>query len=148
MKKGEIKPRDWIISVGIFMVIMAIGIQAISGADTDSPGYISDTQNFEAFNNTFSRYQEYVDQLNETNEEVSQITAGESNPLFNFINVIFNRGWETLRQLSTNFAFLTAILSGLSGAFGVPLYITATFIALVTAIFTFSILAVIFNRDI
>lgn len=147
MKRAEIKPRDWIIGVGFFMIVMAVGINVIAGANNDAP-VISDNANFERFNSTFSKYEEYIAQIDETNRQVGNITGGETNPLFNFINVLFNQGWDILRQLSTNFGFLTAILTGLSGAFGIPTYITGILIAVVTAIFMFSIIAVIFNRDI
>lgn len=144
-KSAQVKPREWVLATGIFILIMSMGTWVVTNALKESPDNI-DSEVFSAYNESFNKYDEYlanVEQLATDTEAVSGSNTGN----FGFLNDIINQAWNILTQLRLTFDFMNSALEGLSSVLGVPPFITGLGISIITVIFIFAMLAVIFNRD-
>lgn len=144
--RGEIKPRDIVISGGLFILMIFSVVWIISLAASQYPGVVDDTE-LSAFNETFNKYDEYTSTLSELESRTRNFSAGEGGA-FSFLNNLINQGWNTLKLLFQSFGFLVSALEGLSEAFGIPVFIPLLFIAIITAVFVFAVLSVIFGRTV
>ena len=146
MKRAQVLPRNWIIGGGFFIAIFAVGVMIISGALQEDASWLDEEQ-FQAFNETFNKFDEYNKEIEGLQADVEDI-AGSNKGNLGFLNDLINQAWNLLTTMRNNFAFLTDMLKGLSSTLGVPVFITTLLISLIGGMFIFSILRVIFNRDI
>lgn len=145
MKRGQVKPREWILGIGVFILVIFMGTWFVSEAVRENPGFINEEQ-LSAYNETFNKFDEYQTETAELASNVEGIT-GSNTGNFGFLNDLINKAWNTLTTLRASFAFMDDALRGLSSVLGVPTFISALAISIVSVLFIMAILAVIFNRD-
>lgn len=144
-KKGDIKPRDWIIASGIFVMLFSSLMWIIAEAQKEDATFV-DTDELTNLNNTFNKFDEYNATVTRLQSNIQGIGAGEGP--FGFLDNLINLGWNTLKLLGQEFNFMFSAITGLTTTFGIPAFITLTFIAIISIIFVSAILGVIFNRSV
>lgn len=145
MKRGQIKPRDIAVSFGAFLLVVGFTAWFASQIALNNPGAI-DADQLKRFNNTFNSLEDYQDTADDLQSETQNVVGEQG--LFGFLNSLINQAWNTLRTLFTSFGFITSAISAISNFFGIPAFITGIGTAVITLVFVFGVLAVIFNRDV
>lgn len=111
--------------------------------DTD-PNFANDDK-FTQFNKTFNVYNDVEEQVNDLGSSIT--SADQDFGLLGVLNGLIMAGWQSLRLMLTNFAFMNTVFKGLYTMFGVPAWISGLIILAVTVMFVFSIFSAFFQRD-
>lgn len=144
-RRAQINPRDLALSFGIFLLIFGTVSFFISLVAFNNPNSI-DSEQLETYNNTFNVLADYQTQTDSLRTSVEGVTADEGS--FGFLNSLIRGAWETLKTLFVTLNFIFVVIRGLNSVFGLPMFFIEGVIAIVVMIITFSILRVIFQRDI
>lgn len=144
-KVAAIKPRDFMVAIGMFILVIFATTWMISSAAESNPDFVDQTK-LETYNNTFNQFGEYNTQVNSIQNQTSSIT-GSQGGAFGFLNNLINQGWSTLKALFGSFSFFTQAFNGMATVFGVPTFIPSIFILIMTIVFFTAVLSVIFNRE-
>jgi len=145
VRKGQINPRDLALSFGIFLLVIGSVVYLISTVTVNNPNAV-DTESLEAFNQSFNLLDEYQSETETLKAQVETVTADEGK--FGFLNSLIRGSFKTLQTLFATFTFLFAVVKSLNSVFGIPSFFVAGIVSIVVIIITFSILRVIFQRDI
>jgi hypothetical protein len=141
----EILPRHYIIGIIMFTFFIVGGIAIMTEFSQDDPTFL-DNDKYSTFNSTFNKYDQVTRNVNSlrTNIEDADVDYGT----FGVLNSLISSGWNTLKLLFTTFSFMNGVFTGLYTIFGVPVWIPALIILLVTVVICFAIYSAIFQREI
>ena len=145
-KRGEIKPRDIVVSFGLFALVIFSVVWLIGGVSGVNTSLI-DAAEYEGFNNTVNEFNEYTATIEELETKTRNFTASEGGA-FSFLNNLINQGWQTLRLMWQSFSFIGTAINNLGTMFGVPNFAVVLLVAILIAIFVFAVLSVIFGRNV
>lgn len=146
-RKAQVKPRDWIVGSTIFILIIFGGTFVMANILSSDKEDLYNVEQFEAINNTLNNYDDLNRKIEELSASVSGITGSQG--VFGFLDSIFNSAWGTITSLASSFDFLTGSITGLANSFlGIPPFVTTIFVMLITLVFVFGVLSIIFNREI
>jgi len=142
---AEILPRHYIIGIILFTLFIIGGIAMIGEFRTVDSSFV-DNNKFASFNNTFNVYDDVTTEVGGLKGNIEN--ADTDFGLFGVLNSLISSAWQTLRLLFTSFGFMDAVFNGLEGFLGVPGWVGALLILLVTVLLVFAIYSAIFQRDI
>lgn len=137
---------SFVIGGGVMMLVIGIGVFAISGGVADSPDLINDSK-LSAFNNTFNKYVQYESEISNLQEQTTTLDASGGGT-FGFINDLINRGWNLIKGIWGTFGFLTDSIRALDDWIPIPPFIVILIVSMISAVFVFKLLTLIFNRDV
>lgn len=139
-----IKPSVAIIAFAGFILVVSSGLYVTENILRANPD--ADTNRVLGnFSNTLDKFDEYEQEIGGMQSQIEAENPAEG--AFGFLNSLITPAWNTLKGLFGSFAFITSALNGLGTIFGLPAFIFGTAVTVITAVFAFGILAVIFNRD-
>lgn len=141
----EILPRHYIIGVIMFTFFIVGGMTMLSELQKTNAAAI-DAQEYSHFNKTFNV-------MDKVTEEVDDLEGGITDAdtdfgLFGVLNALISSAWQSVKLLFTSFNFMDAAFGGLNSYFGLPAWIGNLVVTLVTVLFIFAILTIIFQREI
>lgn len=145
MKRGQTSPRDLALSFGIFLLVIGTVVFLISSVTQNNPDSV-DTEALQAFNQSFNLLDSYQSETDVLKAQVEKVSADEGK--FGFLNSLIRGSFKTLQTLFGTFTFLFTVIKSLNSVFGIPSFFIGGVISIVVIIITFSILRVIFQRDI
>lgn len=137
--KGEAKPRNWLIGLLIFGLVIAGVMAMLSQVGTDLNGDTS------TFNNTFNKLNEIRNSTDSIDDEIS--SSRDSVGVLGFLNAMIGSSWVTMKMLFTSFTFINDIFYATQGLFGVPVWVTSTIVSIITIIIVFAVLRAILQTD-
>jgi hypothetical protein len=142
---AEILPRHYIIGIIMFTFFVVGGIALMTEFSQDDPTFL-DNDKYSTFNTTFNKYDQVTTNVNSlrSNIEDADVDYGA----FGVLNSLISSGWNTLKLLFTTFSFMNGVFIGLYTIFGVPVWIPALIILLITVVISFAIYSAIFQREI
>lgn len=136
----------FVLGGGVFIVMVFSGVFIISAAATENPDVVNDSS-LSAFNNTFNKYVEYNQQMEALQAQTKSLDASGGG-VFGFINDLINQSWNVMRGLWTTFGFLLDAIRGMTAWLPIPQFIAILLISMISGVFIFKLLAIIFNRDV
>ena len=134
------KPSTYIMGIIIFTMLTVSGVAMFSILTDNNPNMV--TGDIEQFNNTFNVYN---DVINQTNTIADQLEQADSDPTG--ISALVSGSWQTLRLLGSSLNFMHEAIKGMSGMFGIPVFVPYLIIAMVTVMLVFAIWGAVFQRD-
>jgi hypothetical protein len=142
MAYGDIRPRDILVSLVIFGLVITGGVSLIGRFLVYQPSYADDQ--YTEFNETFNKLEET--QAKTTELKNSLVSQNLPQPL-DFLANMYLTAYQTAMSLFSGFEFIDAIFNGLSTIFGIPTWAIAGILSLITIIFTFGALSAFLARD-
>jgi len=138
-------PRNYIIGIIMFTMVIVGVVALISMAQKDNPAMV-DQQRLKDFNDTFN----VMDDVNSTvGTFQDNIENAESDfGVLGVLNSLVSSAWQSLRLLFSSFSFMNAVFGGLYTVLGIPVWVGNMIVLCVTVLFAFAIFSVIFQRDI
>lgn len=142
MGYGDVRPRDFLMALIIFGLVITAGVSLIAKFAAQQPTY-TDSQ-FTEFNSTFNKLQET--QAKTTQLKNSLASQNLPQPL-DFLANMYLTAYQTAMSLFSGFTFVDTIFGGLTSIFGIPSWVVSGLLSLVTIIFTFGALSAFLARD-
>lgn len=149
-------PRDYFIGGLFFIILLVGGITAVnytitgqtgSEADTGVPNLMANSQQLQILNESV-----YPDNLTNDIEELkSDIQDFKVDNLLDGITLpiaLINTAWDSINFIANGFSFMANSIKAISGYFEIPTWITYIVILIVVSFFVFSILSIVFGKDI
>jgi len=143
LRMAEITPRHYLYGV-IIMMFFIVGGMAMLAEMNDGNSKLN-TGMSDEFNNTFNR-------LGDTQSQVDVIEGNINNAdtdlgVFGVLNALISSAWQSLKLMFTSWAFMSAVFSGLTAFFGVPVWIVSIIGMFITITLAFAIYSLIFQKD-
>ena len=141
---SDVLPRHYIIGIIMFTFFIVGGVSMLSMMSSDGAMFAGDAQ-LQQFNNTFNIQQDISSSV--TDLETS-VTGADLDPgPFGMLNALISSSWTSLRLLFSSFGFMNSVFVGLSTVFGIPSWIPALIVLIVTVVIVFAIFGAIFQRN-
>jgi len=139
-----VKISNYVIGIVLFVLVITGGV-AMLGMFKEVDSSFANDAVYSDFNETFNVY-------SDVSNSVANLEAGVTNstPLFEkfgVINSLIGSAWNSLKLSVTSFKFMNSVFGGLTTIFGVPAWIPALIILIVSVIFVFNIFGLVFNRN-
>ena len=135
---------DYIISTVIFAALILCTMGIFGALNANNAAYIDDPELYNNFNNTFSTYDKLESQTSEMKGQLENSTIDNSQA-FGAITSLFNTGYLGLKYILTSFTAMNTVFNGLSTILGLPPWVSAILILLVTVFVIFGIYKVLFR---
>lgn len=138
-------PRHYIIGIVMFSFMIVGGVSLLGMMREVDSGF-GDADKLTQFNNTFNK----LDTVSSTVGSMQNTLTNASieGGTFGVLNSLILGGWQTFKLLFSSFGFMTGVFGGLTTVFGVPAWIPATILLLVTIMLVFSIISAVLQKDI
>ena len=140
---AEVEPKHYIIGVIIFGMLITGGLSLMSMINEKDPTFINDDK-FSQFNESFNQFDDTTDAVGSLESNIR--TTGSDFGVFGVLNALISSVWQTLKLLFSSFSFMNNVFYGLSYVFGVPAWVSAGIISIVTVIFVFFIYGLVFRQ--
>lgn len=144
-KKAEVLPRHYIIGIIIFTFFIVGGMAILTEFNNAKPTFIDDDK-FTQFNSSFNKVNDLTTSIEDLETTITE--SDEEIGVFGVLDALINTGWNTLTLLFTSFGFMEDVFTDLSGLFGVPAWVGALLVLLVTVMFAFAIFTAVFQREV
>lgn len=141
---ADIQPRDYLVGIILFTLIIVGGVQLIDRFQSVDSAYI-DQDKYNKFNETFNVQNDVQDSVQNIRNSI--VTLKLPAPI-EFIATMFLTAFQALMSLFTSLSFMDAVFTGLYTMFGIPSWVSSLLISLVTIMIVFSIISAILQRDI
>jgi hypothetical protein len=139
---------DYIIGTLVFAAIILSITTIFSEMNSNNPNFIDDQELYSSFNTTFNNYNALENQTTELKNRVSNASLPNNDVAFGGITDLMNTAYLGLKYILTSFSGMTAVFLGLNKVFGIPDWVGAILILIVTVIIVFAILKVVFRVQI
>ena len=139
------KPSTYIFGIIIFVFMIVGGISMVSMVTSDMPSFNNNDELTE-FNNTFNKMNDVTTRVEQLEDNIAD--ADVDFGVFGVLNALISSGWQTLRLLFSSFGFFEDVLTGLTTFFGVPAWIPALIILMITVGIGFAIYSAIFQKEV
>jgi len=143
---AQILPRHYIIAIMIFTMFIIGGVALIAEFKAVDNAFVDD-ERYSDFNQTFNKYDEVIEISEDTQTNIENMEDADFG-IFGVLNSLINQAWQFLRLLMSSLGFMNDAFNGISAMFGVPSWVPAIIIAIVTILIGFAIFGAIFQRDI
>lgn len=141
---AEILPRHYIIGIIMFTFFIVGGVSLLSIFNDSNPTFTSDDK-FTEFNQSFNVLDDVTDQVDSLEGSITE--ADTDFGLFGVLNALISSAWQALKLLFSSLSFMDNVFGGLASIFGVPTWIPAIVILIITVVLAFAIFSAIFQRD-
>jgi hypothetical protein len=141
----DLLPSKYIAGVVIFIFMVMAGVAIFADVGLKNHQVLSDPQ-YSEFNDTFNKYEDINTQVNTLKSGIENSGSTDFG-LFGILNSLINSAWQSLKLIFSSFGFVNDIFNGLSSFFGIPAWIPAILILLITVGLVFAIWAAIFQRE-
>lgn len=138
-------PRHYILGIVMFMFVIVGGVSLLGMMRSDDSTY-GDSSQLQEFNNTFNQLDLVSDRVGSMQGTLSN--ASVDGGTFGVLNSLILSGWQTFKLLFSSFGFMTGVFNGLTTFFGVPAWIPAIILLVVTIMLVFTIISAILQKDI
>jgi hypothetical protein len=135
---------DYILATVIFSALILCTMGLFGEFNKTNPGFIDDPDLYNDFNTTFNNYDEIESQTSELRGQLQNSTIDNSQA-FGAITSLFNTGYLGLKYILTSFTAMNGVFLGLSKVLGIPDWVGAILILLVTVLIIFGIYKVLFR---
>lgn len=149
--------RDFFYGVVIFAILVSgiVGLMATIQDTEEHPKVeidLFDTPGVNElvdFNETFNVYDELDEQKETLEQVVSNTTVKESDNIVSLAGAVIQTSWAGIQFIVSSFGFMNKAIEGLSAPpLNIPKFVPALIILLITLLFVFVILSIIFQKDI
>lgn len=146
-------PRDFLYGIIIFTIlsgsIVGIMLEASKGSlgDTGNPDLISESEVY-GFNETFNVREEVIASTDELRDDISKLRIENPAGLITLSLALINTAWDMIILVIASLNLVNGAIEGLSTYLGVPFWIPVLIIAMIIILFVFSILSMVFGKDI
>lgn len=138
-------PRHYIIGIVMFSFMIVGGVSLLGMMRADSSSF-GDSDKLTQFNNTFNKLDTVSTSVNAMQSTLTNASVDAG--AFGTLNALILSGWQSFKLLFSSFGFMSGVFSGLTTMFGVPAWIPATILLLVTILLVFSIISAVLQKDI
>ncbi len=154
---SRIIPRDFFYAVVIFVMLVAGITSVLSMVTTESKDYGGATVNLFAdsnrseiahFNDTFNKQTQIVNKTRKLKDDLSDLQPETTLEAITLPVAFIKTAWDMIDFIISSFGFMDSAIQGLSGFLHLPTWTTILIIALISILFIFSILSMIFGKDI
>lgn len=140
----DMKPSHYIVGIILFTFAIMGVLGLMTAFDQQDENFLDDEEYY-AFNTTFNKY----DNLNSNIDELQgRLSSDTEEGTFGVLNSLIKIGWNSLTTLLTSFSFMEDVFNGMTTFFGVPYWIPALIIMLITTLIIFAIFGAIFQKDV
>lgn len=138
----EAGPKHIFMGAIVMMVVVLGCMELVSRMTAIEPTFINSTD-YEAFNNTFSKYQSIEDNTDTLRSTIENSDAdlSESGTISGLIKAV----WGTLKNMFRTFGFIGEILDGVSRSLHIPTWVTGSITMIIIVIVAFWVLSIIFK---
>lgn len=142
----ETKPRDYVIGILIFVLVIAGGMTLIDIGQSQNPDFIEPTI-YSDFNESFNQRQQALNATQNLEDRVLDLNLPK--PLA-FLSVLFVKGYGVLTSLFSSLEFMEVIFTNIGRLYNIylPSWVDELVIAIVSTFLIFSIVSAILQRDI
>lgn len=144
---SDILPRHYIIGVIIFTFFIVGGIAMLTEFGNKNPTFIADDK-FNDFNTSFNKMNDLTESVNGLEDRITESGEDQDLGVFGVLDALINTGWNTLKLLFTSFGFVEDVFTSLGTFFGIPGWVAALLILLVTVMIAFAIFTAVFQREV
>lgn len=143
---ADVLPRHYIIGIIIFTFFIVGGIAILTEFNNARPGFVDD-EKFTQFNSSFNKMNDLTGAVEDLENTITESDEDQDLGIFGVLDALINTGWNTLKLLFTSFGFMEAIFASLS-MFGVPTWVGALLVLMVTVMIAFAIYTAVFQREV
>lgn len=143
---ADVLPKHYIIGIIFFVMLIMSGLTLLSEFNSYDPTYIDNTK-YAEFNTTFNKFNDITGEVDDLKAGIEDAEPGQDYGTLGVLSALISSGWNTLQLLFQSFSFMDDVFNGLSDVFGIPGWVPALLIALVTVILVFAIYSAIFQRE-
>lgn len=141
---SDVLPRHYIVGIIIFTFFIIGGVSLMSMMMPPSIN-AADTAQFQKFNRTFNVQKDITESVGNLE---SSVTGADLDPgPFGMLNALISSSWTSLRLLFSSYSFMDSVFEGLSSIFGVPGWIPALIMLIITVMLVFAIFGAVFQRN-
>jgi hypothetical protein len=140
----QMLPRNYIIGIIIFTFFIVGGVSILGMFASVDPTFTND-EKFTEFNQTFNKLNEVSTQVDNLEKSITE--ADTDFGAFGVLNALISSAWQSIKLLFSSLSFMDGAFEGLSSVFGVPGWIPALIITLITVSLVFAIFSAIFQRE-
>jgi len=139
-----IKPSSYITGILIMTLFVIGGVSMMAEFRKVDPTFARDKE-FGSFNNTFNIYVNVSERVGNISSSLEN--ADSDAGLFGVLNSLIMNSWTTLRYLVSSFDFMDGLFKQGALLFGIPKFIPAIIISVITVMIVFAIWGAIFQRE-
>lgn len=152
---ARILPRDLFIgivlfamvSTGIVYLLTSITTSGQTGQEAVDLFEGVDADRIQEFNRTFVSSSNITSKVNKLEDEVNKLNVDKPTDILTVGGALISSGWTAVTLILGSVGYMTTAIGGLTTYLGVPSFVPAFIIVIITVIVIFSILAVIFGKD-
>jgi hypothetical protein len=141
-----ITPRDYIIGVIIFTIIVGSCAFIMSELKSDNPTLGDDSVEFQSFNSTFYKYNEVSSTVGKW--QLNMENVSQDNSVLGVWDSLISGGWSILSLLGSSFSFMNGVFVGFAAVLGIPTFVVTLMYLIVIVIIIFSVYSAVFRTQI
>lgn len=148
-----VSPKQYIIGIVMFMFIIVGGI-ALLNIYADNDAVFVNDERFASFNKTFNKVDDVQDIADDLQSSIEQNDEESNSGIWGvlttgagFLDTLINGAWNTIKLLVSSLSFMNDAYNGLNTFFGIPTWVSALIITIITIVIVFAIFGAIFQRD-
>ena len=151
-----ITPRDHFIGLAIFFMLAIGGFSVISlinkgdasvSSDQVITGFADETQ-LGAFNNTLKEADYLTSNVTALQSNLNNVKVNTGITIISFAGALINTAWGLIKLIISMFFFGNVMMSAIATTIGVPVWAIPLGISILGIILVFSIVSLIFGREI
>lgn len=147
-------PRDFFFAVIVFTMLTAGTVAIVnevrlgSMGTTGNPDLMAGSDaNMDYFNSTFNIYENITGKTDEMASRIGKLTVDKPTDVLTIGGALVSTAWSTIVFVFSSLGMMNSAIQGISGFLSIPAWIPQLVISLIMILFIFSILTVVFGKE-
>lgn len=143
---AEATPKRYIYGIIMFTFVIVAGLALLNEFKASDSTYV-DAAKYREFNATFNKFDDITTEVGDLKSGIEDAEPGQDFGTLGVLSALISSGWNSLQLLFQSLSFMNDVFNGLSSVFGVPAWVGALIILLVSVMIVFAIYSAIFQRE-
>jgi hypothetical protein len=144
MPYGETNPKNILIGLLFSLMMLMLGWQFFAFAVTENP---TGTTGFdsEAFNHSINYMTDMQQKINDTRTSL-EFASTENTGILGAVGALIQAAWVSIKSLFSTIGYTSQFMQGVSDNYGIPPFIPAMLLSVITIIIVVWIILLVFRR--
>lgn len=143
---SEVLPSNYVYGIILFTLLIVAGVAMMAELNKSDPDLLADEKS-QQFNKSFNQLDAITNKVEGIEADI-QDTDSSGWGSFGVLNDLISQAWNTVSLLGSGLSFMHTAFGGVSTVFGVPSWVPAIFVLLVSAMIAFAVFGAIFQKRI
>jgi len=143
-KLGEVLIRHYFYALIIFSFFV-MGSVSLVGILREGDSHVGDSGLFDEFNQTFNKIDSVTADVEAIQDSIENSDSDWG--IWGVLNALIQSAWQTLKGVFSSLEVVAALFTGMTVMFGVPSWVGATALLLLTVVIAFGIYGLIFQKE-